>query len=336
MSDVIADVFAPDLFTTTSLTAAINLQPYLPGRIGQMGLFSEQGVSTTSVVVELQDGTLTVIPAGARGGPGATGKDDKRRGVTITAPHLKQSDALYADSVQGVRVFGSPNQLQSVTQKRDEKLAKMGRNLEFTLEYHRLGAIQGKVLDADGVTVLLNAFTAFGVAEPGEVDFDLDNADPASGVVRKACAGIVRSMSAALGAQPFTGVHALCGDTFWDQLIAHREVRETYQAQNAAQMREGTAYQTLSYGGIDFENYRGYGAVEIAATKCRFVAKGVPDLFQTYYAPADYMETVNTIGLPKYSKSEPMKMGRGMELEAQSNPINVCTRPGTLLRAKNT
>lgn len=334
---IMNDIFTPDMFSTTALTAAINQQPFLPGRIGEMKLFQEAGVPTTSVVVEKNQGALSLIATVPRGGPGATGKEDKRSGYSILIPHLKQAGALYADSVQGVRAFGQPNQLKTVEAARDEQLERMARNLDFTLEYHRLGAIQGRVYDSDGATVLLNCFTAFGEAEPAEVDFDLDNASPASGVVRKACAGIVRAIATALGAQPFTGVWAPCGDTFWDQLIAHAEVRQTYLNQaEANQLRTGTAFETLNYGGITFENYRGYGSVAIGATKCRFVPLGVPDLFITRFGPADYMSTVNTIGLPRYSSAEPMKHGRGLDLEAQSNPINICTRPSVLQRAKNT
>jgi hypothetical protein len=42
--------------------------------------------------------------------------------------------------------------------------------------------------------VIRNWFTEFGISQPAEIDFDLDNASPASGAVRKACNGIVRAM----------------------------------------------------------------------------------------------------------------------------------------------
>lgn len=46
------DVFAPDLFTTTALTAAINDIEYQPGLIRDLGLFSVDGVSTLTVIIE--------------------------------------------------------------------------------------------------------------------------------------------------------------------------------------------------------------------------------------------------------------------------------------------
>jgi hypothetical protein len=52
------DIFGSSAFTMVALTDAINKMPYVPGRIGQLGLFREQGVSTTSVMIEEREGTV--------------------------------------------------------------------------------------------------------------------------------------------------------------------------------------------------------------------------------------------------------------------------------------
>lgn len=333
------DVFRPDLFTMQALTAAVNEMPYVPGRLKELGLFEENGVATTSIVIEKKGSTLSLVSTKHRGAAGQTQADDKRTGIAIEIPHLPQNDTLMADSVQGVREFGSEAALRTVTAARDEKLEKMQRNLEYTHEYHRLGAIQGKIYDADGTTVILDLFTAFGVAEPTEVDFDLDNGSPAPGAIRLKCNAIHRAMSTALGAQPYSGIYAPCGDTFFDQLTQSAEVRETFlQQQEASELRNdhGVPYQQFRYGGIVFENYRGAGAVAVGDTKCRFVPLGVPGLCITRYAPANYMDAVNTVGLPFYSSAHPLPHGKGVDLEVQSNPIHICTRPQVLLRARNT
>lgn len=331
------DVFKPDLFTTVALVGAINAQPFLPGRLGEMGIFAESGVETTSVAIESVQGTLKLVQSSIRGAVGQTRTDDKRRGVVLAVPHLQTNDALMADSIQNVRAFGSPDATVAQTAKRDEKLGAMARDLDYTLENHRLGAIQGKVFDADGATLLYNLFTTFNIAEPTEIDFDLDNVAPAIGVVKKKCTQVIRAIAVALGSLPFTGVHGLCGDAFYDDLIAHPETQKLFEIQQNAQMRiENSAYSQFLYGGILFENYRGHGAVAVGTDKCRFFPIGVPDLFRTIFAPADYLETVNTIGLPRYAKAEPMKFDKGIELEGQSNPLNLCTRPGVLQSARRT
>lgn len=54
--------------------------------------------------------------------------------------------------------------------------------------------------------------------------------------------------------------------------------------------------------------------------------------FITRYAPANYTETVNTMGLPMYAKAEPRKFNKGFDIEAQTNPLNLCTRPGAIVK----
>ena len=58
---------------------------------------------------------------------------------------------------------------------------------------------------------------------------------------------------------------------------------------------------------------------------------------RTVYAPADYIETVNTIGLPRYAKqATDQEFGRWVKLHTQSNPLPICTRPKTLIKGKRT
>ena len=53
-----------------------------------------------------------------------------------------------------------------------------------------------------------------------------------------------------------------------------------------------------------FEEYRGrVGTVDFTdASKAYFFPVGVPGLFRQYNSPADFVETANTIGLPRYAK----------------------------------
>ena len=74
----------------------------------------------------------------------------------------------------------------------------------------------------------------------------------------------------------------------------------------------------------------------VTTTKAHLFPVGVPGLFRTVYAPADYVETVNTNGLPRYSKQWLSQNGKRIEMEAQSNPLSYCTRPTSLLLGKNT
>lgn len=334
------DVFKADGFSVLSLTDAVNKLPYVPGRLGQLGVFAESGVTTTVISIEENNGVLTLVPATPRGAPGTQNVANKRKLRSLRVPHIELDDTINADEVQNVRAFGSNDQLLGVQQAIGTRMGEMVPKIDATLEFHRIGAVKGIVMDADGATPLYNLFTEFGVSQEAEVDFDLDNANPTSGAVRTKCTEVVRLITNnLLGGMMFQRIHAVCGDTFWDQLIAHKEVRETYlNQQEAAQLRNGVAYETLNYGGITFENYRGkVGNVAfVDPLKAHFFPVGAPGLFKHYNAPADLLETVNTVGLPRYARMYPDQNGKLMHLEVQANPILICTQPKVLIKAKNT
>jgi len=330
---MLADVFNTRLFETTSLTAAINAQPYLPSFLGSLGIFEEEGVETTTVFVEVENETLSLVPATPRGAPGTPSTSTKRDGIAFAAPRLLVSDGLMADEVQNVRAFGTEDQAAGIEQKRDQKLARAARDLDLTLEYHRLGAISGIVLDASGST-LFDLYSKFGISTPAPISLELDQA-AGTADIRKRIAAVKRAINDALGGHRgmMTGILSLCGDDLWDELTNHEELRATYLNQASANdLRESDTLDSFTFGGVRWVNYQGYGSVKIAAAECRFVPLGVPELFKTTFVPADYMEAVNTIGLPRYTKAEPMRMNRGIELESQSNPITICTRPKALIK----
>jgi len=337
------DVFKADGFSMLELTAAVNKQDYLPLRLQQLGLFEPKPISTTTIAIEERGGTLALVPTSPRGAPGTTKGEDRRKVHNIAVPHLALQDRIVADEVEGKRAFGSQTELMQVQDLVNYRALKLRHDIELTLENFRLGAIRGEILDSDGATSILDLFTALGVSQISEVDFDLDNADPADGALREVCTGVVRNVLKelkGLGAGNIR-LRALCSDTFWDDLIAHSEVRATYlQTQAAAELRGGVAYGEFSFGGITFENYRGTDdgtTVGVATDKCHIFPENVPGLFQMAFAPADYAETVNTPGLPFYAKQAPdPQWNKYVDLEVQSNPIAICTVPRVLIQGKRT
>jgi hypothetical protein len=338
------DIFNENAFSTLSLTDAINKIKFVPGRISSMGLFSETGVNTTSIAVEEKNGVLSLVAPSGRGGPGSMVDRGRRTLRSIAVPHFQIDDAVMADSVQGVRAFGSETQLETVMGKVMEQSANHVQSLAATQEYSRIGAIKGIVTYSDGTT--FNLFDLFEVTAVDERDWDLDAASPASGIVRKTCGEVYRQIAGILEGVPFSGVHALCGDAFYDNLIQHSEVRATYLAsQEASELRKGYVgngqsgiYGAFEFGGIIWENYRGSvdGTSFINTDKAHFFPTGVPGLFRTVYAPADYNETVNTIGKRLYEKMFAMPNDKGMNMEVQMNAVEYCTRPRVLLQGRRT
>jgi len=330
------DIFQNNAFSVTSLTDAINKLPFVPGKVGQLGIFQESGVSTTSIMIEEREGSLTLIPTSHRGGPAAQNKNEKRKARSLIVPHIALEDTIMADEVQDVRSFGSENALQSVQAVVNNRLSEMTTKHDATLEHLRIGALKGKILDADGVTVLYDLFTEFGVTPYSEIDFDLDTVAPVSGTIKKICHGIKRKIEDALGAAPYVSIHAFCSQSFFDALVTHPEVTAAYDRyQESIFLRTGQARGQFDFGGIVFEEYRGsIGGVDfIPDGKAHFFPVGTPGLFRQYNAPADFVETVNTIGLPRYAKQAiDDEFARWVKLHTQANPLPICTRPQVLMK----
>lgn len=338
MADTLLDVFKADGFSAISLTDAVNKMPFIPGRAGIVAGWMESGIQTVSIEIEEISGSLVLLNPSARGGAGQTTAKPKRVIRNLRVPHYEVDDGVQADEVLGVRAFGQAQMMQTLTEIVNARMAThIQLEVDPTLEYQRVGALKGIILNGDGTT-LYNLFTEFGVQQPTEVAFDLTQATPVSGAVRRKCASVVRTIAAALGGLPYTGIYGFCSDDFWDDLIANVEVRSTFLNQaEASQLRGGSVYSTLNYGGITFENYRGaVGSTSfMTADKCHFFPVGVPGLFRTVYAPSDYVSEVgNPVGLPRYARQYVAPNGKAIVIEVQTNPLSYCTRPGVLVQGK--
>ncbi|MEK7391887.1 MAG: major capsid protein, partial [Fibrobacterota bacterium] len=63
-----------------------------------------------------------------------------------------------------------------------------------------------------------------------------------------------------------------------------------------------------------------------------FLFPDAPGLMIDAIAPGNYNETVNTLGQEYYAKAEAMKLGKGYDLEAQSNPLPLNLIPKSSIR----
>jgi hypothetical protein len=340
------DIFNDRAFSMVQMTSQVNSNPYRPGYLGSLNLFTPKPIATTAAVIELLDGTLNLIKTTPRGAPLEEGQREKRNLYYRETVRLAKGHTIMSDEIQSVRAFGSESELESMMSVIADRLngpTGLIAQMEYTWENMRLGAVQGIVLDSDG-SELVNWFTVLGVSQPTEIDFDLDNATPASGALRKVCDSVSRGVQRALGDLWLEGssyVLGLCDDAFWDDLNAHPEVRETVKNFPAAlELRGPTAFRQMEFGGIVWRNYRGSddnSTVAIPANKVKFVPVNVPGLFDVAYAPSESMPFVNTRGRPLYSMIIlDDKRQTFARPEVYSYPLFICTRPAALFRGKRT
>lgn len=320
-----------DLFNVTTLTAAVNKLPAMPGKVGAMGLFDEKGIATTTVTIDEQEGRLILVPNASRNVDGQPMKGGKRRRRVFETAHLPLTAQILPGDLQNIAPFGQETVANSQAVVINNKLQELKNSIEATREWQRVGALRGKILDADGA-VIYDLYDEFGVTKKSiNIAFGNDATD-----VRKFCLDAKRWAEKKLAGVMVTGFRAFCDPTYFDALTAHPTVQKAYAAYQEAQDRLGGDMRSgFRFGDIEFVEY------DVTVSGQKFIPEGVAQVFPVargafamYNAPANYNETVNTIGQPYYAKAEARKMGKGWDLEVQANPLALCLFPEALVELK--
>ena len=326
--------FNTPAFSMAALTSAINVIPNRYGRLESLDLFPAKPVRTRQVIVEEQNGVLNLLPTLPPGAPGTVGARGKRKVRSFVIPHIPHDDVVLPEEVQGIRAFGSETEMESVAGVMARHLETMRNKHAITLEHLRMGALKGIILDADGST-LYDLYQEFQIT-PKVINFALTTE---ATKVRQKCVDVLAHIELNLRGEFMTGVRCLCSNEFFEKLIAHPVVEKAYENYQQGAILRDDVRAGFTFGGIVFEEYRGQATDGNGETR-RFIAAGEAhcfpvgtiDTFGTYVAPADFNETVNTLGQPLYAKQDARKFERGTDLHTQSNPLPMCHRPGVLVK----
>lgn len=350
----ILSIFRNDAFSATTLDRLAPNIPYVPQALGALNLFENRPIRTQTVEVFVQNGVIQMVPTSERGSPEPLPTRGAGEIRTLRTYRLAQRDRVQAAEMQDlIRLpFGSPAMLAGVMQEVADRSSQMRQNNEYTLENHRLGALQGKIMDADGVTVVRNFWTEFGVAEPAEIFFDFATI-AAGALVEFITANVIRPMIRALGgrANAATRIYALVGDAFWAKLIGHVDVRATYMNWEAAaalratsfggaDVGRGNAWGQFNFGGVTWINYMGTlnNEIAIGSEKARFFPVGARDVFRTYWAPGERIRDINTPGQLAYLIIQPdprEQMQEYVDIFFRNYPLFACIFPQGLLKGRS-
>lgn len=339
----ILDIFNPTTgaFTATSLTQSINIVPNDYGRIRDLGLFSNEPIATTSVSVLYENGTLNLLPTRERGAPSSLGMPEKRNAKQFGAFHIPHDDFVRADDVQNIFArMGDDAALDAVQSVVNRKQMVMRRKHAITIEHMRMGALRGDILDSDGSS-LLNLFTSFGVTQKS-VDFVLGTAGTD---VKAKAREVVGYMEDNLKGEVMSGIHVLASPEWYEKFISHAKVEDIFKYYDGANnpLRQDVR-RGFPFHGLTIEEYRGsaqYLQEDGTYATRRFVPAGeaiafplgTMDVFSTYWAPADFMDSVNTFGEEIYARQavDP-EFQRWVKLHSQSNPLPLVKRPALLVK----
>lgn len=317
-------------FTVQHLTAAINKTKVPRNRLAELGLFEERGITTTHADIEFKDGKLIIVTEKERGAAGDSLEKADRTIKPFKCTHLPVTGSIMADALQNVRAFGEEYQDgeggEQWDEVIDEEVNRMKQSIELTIEMQRMGALSGKVLGKAG-NVIYNFFTEFGLDEADAKNV-IDFSKPKG--VRSQLAAALRESKKHQAGVKATKYRGLCSASFMDALLEDEGFRKAYDRYNDSQAFREDVRGGILWDGVIWEEHTEElpdGTLMIPEGEARLVPENNKGLFITRFAPANYAETVNTKGLPLYAKGEMMKFDKGIDLEGQSNPLNVCTSP---------
>ena len=150
-----------------------------------------------------------------------------------------------------------------------------------------------------------------------------------------------RKVETELKGETMSGVLALVSPEFFDKLIGHAKVEEAYKyfsSTGAQPLREDTR-RRFPFAGIVFEEYNATVTLSTGATETLIPAGegiafplGTLDTFVTHGAPANLIETVNTVGLPIYARQIARPDGSAIEVKTEASILPVNKRPRLAVR----
>lgn len=338
---LVTDVFNQNGWGTVEFhEEVVERVDHKPQLLGALNIFEPIYSRSKAIAIATKDQTISLIPTSEQGAPPEEMIPEGSRVRLFNASRLAKGSTIYASELSSTAALPFDVQTREISEEVSDRTASILDDVELTFEHMRFGAIQGRVLDADGVTVIIDWYSEWGIAEPAEVNFIL-NTDTTD--VRKKCRDIKRSMQkAAKGVwTPSTRVAALVGDTFFDMLVNHPQIKETKLGTEKAVMLENIdGYAAIEIEGITFINYRGTddgSTIAIGSEKARFFPVGARGAFKVGYAPADeFKPYLGQRGREYYGMVLSDNSGRDAwdRVELYSYPLFVATRPEMLLRAK--
>lgn len=330
-------------FGVQQLSEAIINFPLRYGMLTNMGLFGESGINQTTVMVDiLNRGQINIIPATPRGSPSPkqTGRTHDMRAFPTFRHAL--GDGIMADEFQNVRSFGSMDQLEVFENRLMEKMDDINWKHWQTTEYLRWAALRGDVVSPGGET-LFNSYTLMGETQK-TIEWDLTDNTAGSDPILDATNELLDYAEDNSFGEPITGYAVIASPGFHDALMKNTAFRDAFKYfigapnPNRESLRNGFEYKDLLY--IRHRGRASYLNADGTRTTSKFVPDneaiaiplGTRQVFRTYYAPADYIETVNTMGQRLYAKTKPMDFNRGVEIDTQSQQLNIVLKPRLIVK----
>jgi len=310
------------------------------GTIGQLGLFEEVPVAEHTVAFESRQENGGVIIDRVRGDRNNVSKGAAKQIHTFAVPHFPLDDQILPQDIQGKRAYGTAADVDTLANKRVEKMLYLRKAHARTLEVARAQAIVAGTAYAPSGTITQNWNSEFSVTRT-VVPFILGTAGTE---VAAKIEAVIAAIQDNAGMTSLTGIVGLCSPGFFAGLISHATIKQAYQYYASTQepLRQRQApggsvtalHREFNFMGVRFIEMRDSfnGTPLITANEAFFVPTGT-DSFKTFFSPANKFSLVNTLGEQVYLFEQPSTNGSSIVLESESNHISALLRPELVVRA---
>ena len=324
-------------FKVTDLTEELVSIPNEYGLINQLGIFDVEPVSQHTVTFEASDRVIGLIGDKVRGERNNVSKDGKRVMRSYAIPHFPLDDYITPQDVQGQRAYGEEG-VERLASVQARKLTTIRKSHAATLETARAKMITSGDIYAPNGTVVGNVYTDFGVTRK-QVAMDLTNA--ATDVLGKQREIVDHIQDNIMSGETPSEIIALCSPSYFDAYISQAGVKEAYKFYTSTQepLRNGNWSQfrhgditLIRYNG-KFKDASGVSQALIPDGDAYYLPLDTSDTFKTYFSPANKFDLANTLGEQAYIFEYADGKGSKIEIESESNLLNIMRRPQVVVRA---
>jgi len=319
-------------FDLASLNGTVDKVDYLPNYLSQF--FTKKPTTSTNFWIDRKSTTLELLPTRPLGSAPTERKYDPRDMVNLNSVSIAEGKTINASEVKDLRAFGTEDTLATVMSIYDQYRQVVRADIEATLEYHRLGALQGRLYDTDG-RLLFDYFTQFAATEAAKINWNLTSStfDPRDAATK--LKRVLLRKSKGLFGQNATIVY-LAGDDWWDAFMANAKVRETYlniSRDESNVLRTNGAFEEFTgYAGMRIVNYRGTDDNQEIAVKSNeafaFVA-GTDSLIHAVTPCPEFIPFMGSLGREFYAMNLRDTSGRDawVRYEEYAYPLMYNKRP---------
>jgi hypothetical protein len=238
------------------------------GMINGSGLFSGMGTSQLSLLFDKSYNQINLLKQTNRNSNKAQkGADRTNKTFSLALPYFLYQDRVTAADIQSLRMPGTPDTPETLSNVIQTKLEDMRMVADQTREYMKLEALKGITTDADGVEIA-NMFEELALApatitdnayDEYEVRFNLASisTDPSlaiSELKRKIAKG------AKVGGR-IGKIEVMCTTGFFDALVNHPLIREAYLHYSVTNKNSdvvrGDLQRFEEWGVVDTFEYKG-------------------------------------------------------------------------------